>query len=234
MNMKKYNTGARIKLGNQQAEYVRQYLNNRFNVQLDDYSGLTRDKQNGEDFGCENFSFQCKVRDKYDDIIFETDKFIPNGDGTFERTPGRDARTLANYYIVKPKNQNKFCVIPTKNVKNIIKNTIKLLNKPIGEAIAINNVKCRLITYTNEEITEFWKKARDTYNKSIVLFEKDGLQITFKIEEGDRKPYGKILFYVPFQLVEGSIINLKEGEIYTESSTWNNIKEKEDINEYLI
>ena len=224
-----------MKVGNKQAELSRLYLNNRFNADLIDFCGSKRDRSDMEDYGNDKYSFQCKIRHSGADIIFETDQFIPEytPEYVIRHEPGRDSRTIANFYICKPKNENKFVITKPEIVREMISNTRLAFGYPVIKKNAYNGKECDLIDLPTEKVKEWWQKARDGWTRSIKVFELNSTEVWFKIEEGDSKKYGKILFFIPPLSVKGKILEMKDGESFEDPATWK-ATENEKLEDYLL
>ena len=192
MDLKCKSFQQRIAAGNKIAEFIRQYLCNRFGEDLPDLCGTKGDLQDGIDFGI----FQCKVRysKRGSDIIFEAVKFIPETPGKlvppYKVAEGRDAHGKSKYTICMPVTQDRLLLPKTKDV-------IKQYQKAVAdwgiESKTIetkNGSKCLVVVKDDKDILNEWvTPARNNNNQSWVAFKKEGVQLWFKIDEGsDGKP----------------------------------------------
>lgn len=202
----------RIEVGNAQAELVRLEINRRYGLNFVSYSGTKSDIEDMIDFGTPNLSLtgQCKVRsepppgskEKYDDIIFETEQFWPelsaDGESTvYRREPGRDARCKADFYAVKPWGK-AICFPETNEVKKVIKGVLCEWNVPLKPTKTRNGLDWQRVDFADKQVQKYWKQAGKNTSRSVELFRsKAGVVVKFKIDEGQEGTYGKLLFFVP-------------------------------------
>lgn len=226
--LKEEEKNVRVKKGNDRADFIRRYFNDRFGCGLLDYSGTSKDKNDCIDFGCKSWNAQCKVRDWYDDVCVETQRFYINDNGKVGTNPGRDARCKALIYIVKGKSNNFFAFPLVSQVKRIIEimslNFAKSIGAKLIDSICYNGESTKQISVPDHLVKQWWKRARDTSNQVVELFNCDGVVIKFKIDQGTidgrKEDYGKFIFYISPNHINGSKIPLREGEIYNDPSTW--------------
>jgi len=202
----------RIEEGNAQAELVRQEINKRYELNLVSFSGTKLDTEDMIDFGTPSLSLtgQCKVRseprpgskEKYDDIIFESDQFWPElqeGSDTtvYRRECGRDARCKADFYAVRPWGK-PLCFPETAEVKKVIKNALREWGVPIKQTKTRNGLDWQLVDFSDALVGKYWKQAGKNKATSVELFRsKSGVVVKFKIDQGQEGVYGKLLFFVP-------------------------------------
>jgi hypothetical protein len=163
-------------------------------------------------------TFQCKVRESGGDIIHEAVKYIPNGktgpDFGFQIKAGRDARSVAKFTVCQPKGTQNLHVVLTEKFKSVANGLIRAFAHSNGYSIyeieERNGVMCPVVDLTTDQIRAYWKRAMPTARKSVPIYgaDIDGnvAQVHFKIEEGDKKVYGKLLCYVPCEAVPGATI----------------------------
>lgn len=210
----------RVKKGNKKASQVMQYLNQRHNRCLVDFSGTSKDTRDGIDFGDDKGTYQCKVRDSGDDIIYESDKFYPTySDNGFyyKREPGRDQRCKADFYVCKPVKDDLLVFPQTEQVKKVIKSVIEEWGVPTKQAVTFNGVECILVNVSDDQVKKWYELSRDTWNKAIKVFVSEKYKVAdkavtvyFKIDQGQSKndKYFKLLFYLPYNLFDGEKMEL--------------------------
>lgn len=223
MFTKKQRKKQRVDAGNKQTAQLLLYLNFRFpSWKLIDFCGSKSDKDDGKDFGSKTKSYQSKYREAGKDVIYESDQFLLLGGGKFRHRPGRDARCKADYYIVKPKGEQKLVFAEPEYIKSKRLEVIQEWGMKTRKATAYNGVECDLVDVTPETMLEWYKIARDREGKCFCLFESStGVQVWYGIDEGeDDERYGKLLFYFPSDSIQGKELTMKPGEDINDPSTW--------------
>lgn len=223
METKMMPVAARIVKHEKIQKNIMDYINHRIpKAKLVNYSGTGRDKNDGEDFGNQEMTFQSKWRESGPDIIFEANKFYPSGSGGWKRDLGRDARCKATFYVTKPKGLNKLTFQKTENVKEEILNALSSWGVPMVQKRASNGVFFKCADLTDDQITAYHNQANAKWNKSVVVHETDTVQIHFQIDRRDG--YSKLLYYVKSEKMKdkgkGSEMSLRENEVLTDSTTW--------------
>jgi hypothetical protein len=207
----------RVKRGNYDAQQVIDYINYRLNKKYTpcDIQSDMIDKtdyynpENGK-------TAQVKIREQRSDFIFESHKFLfdeyyPSKKTNFRQLLGRDALSMANIYICKPKQYNpeKIHFAHAAEIKKINEN----LHAEWQDGDKINN----------EMIYHSWRRSELNNNKQCLMYHgKNGAEIVFKIDEGsDRKPYGKFLTFIPPETLSSCLtLKTRDGEEISRRDTW--------------
>lgn len=224
MLTKKKRKKERMEDGSIYAEAICRFMNHAKGLRLEK-TNLHEDRDLGIDIkgliGGDLTTFQAKGRQSGNDIIFETNKFMPvfnNGmlTGVFNRRPGRDTFCTAKFYAVLPKDRSAIVIVKTEVVKT-------LNNRHEREWHMIEGFGPE--GPDDELVFSWWKKAKNRDNFCLPLHKfSNGTMIQFKIDEGEDGVYGKLLYYTPPAVVEAedTVIRIEplEGEEILNEITW--------------
>jgi hypothetical protein len=222
--------GTRIKLGNEKADIVAEYMNFRLDSGLVPASREEdiRDKLDYYSPSVDK-TFQVKVRDNREDIIHETHKFKKpkefhgkkvNKNTKFIFDSGRDANCKADYYVckscLKSGEPDRIYVTKTVDVKNICDKTFAEWKQKEPE-----------LEFNDKFVYETWKRADLHRTRKAFCFRSElGVEIYFKIDEGrDTEPYAKLLCFVPPESIKQNggylrTVQAREGEEILDRSSW--------------
>lgn len=175
-------------------------------------------------------------------VIYEGDAFlpIPGRPGEYTTIPGRDARGKSMFTSCKPLGEERLFFPESIRLKEerlkAIKEwgkkttqmpswnrkTIDLQSRNWAEkATPFNEVLCDVICLSNEEISSYWKQAQNnlSYKFHTIFTTSLGVEIQFKIDQGDVPVWAKLLYYFPHELLGGTSLNARPGEIIYDRST---------------
>lgn len=228
---------------------------------LGDLSGLNEDLRQGRDYGqigvCD---FQAKKRETGADFGYEGQRWykkkIDNQPLTFYTLPGRDARTQAIYTSTINRDETEIQICLTSRIHELVNLCLEEWNESPNrkyEKWPLNTMKdpnngsiCTISVLSDAQIKQLWLDTKDGNKKASHLFSSKklrahqgsryrSLEIKGKIDEGgDRKNVNflKMIFYIPYPLLNVKVIKLRKGEILRDPSTWQGPRE-ENLDVYL-
>lgn len=223
MRLNQKHRGERCQEGNKKAHLGIAYLNHRLRTTYFRPSSKEEDLFYKLDYFAGKIGYQFKARLEGNDVISELQLFYDDGpDKGYTVVPGRDACTLADYYIVSPAKRDRLIFPKNESVKEQIYAALDEWGMPTTTVSASNGVVCKQVAFSRREIATHWREALWTASWSKLLFiSSKGVHIRFKIDEGEEeKVHGKILFFIPPHLLKGTTMRLREGESFEDPTTW--------------
>lgn len=229
---------------------------------LIDLSGLEQDLRQGRDFGqigvCD---FQAKKRETGRDFGYESQRWFKKKVGnqplTFYTLPGRDARTKAIYTSTINQPETEIQICRTSRIHDLADAGLAEWNEhpnrkfekwPIETMKDQNNgAVCTVLNLTDAQVKELWLETKNGSNQSSHLFSSKilrvyeenkylgCLEIKGKIDEGgnyNRVNFLKMIFYIPYPLLNAKVLKLRKGEVMRDPDTWQGPRE-DFLDDYL-